>query len=598
MQINDVNSETMYSSVVDIFVLRGWFYLRNEAADAGEISEYEQTLTELAKQQNFARNFDRGMERLQNTCKQALEFLSSPESLYLVAEDEELGAKEAHMRDLAMEALFVLDNITSLHETLFSWDAAQKFDPENQWLEQAAALRNQALDKDGPSPYRLVPLNNHRRERLDMINPLFHSLFPWYEQEAELPESTLQVLIDRLADTPKDELPLTLDYLYREISENDPELAENIHSQASLANLLPRVFAEAHELRWLLTATEEADREPLPLEVIKAGLTASALHVVCDLILQKQHSLEWRFRAAFCGPCLTDERRLAIFKETRKILDQDLAEVRNSFALQQVNSCLCGRMPATEMAEVLFREWTGLLERKAEQLLVIGTVTVNSDALQNLLAMSDEDALQYARGLNSVDDVDPVEEDVPVARPFWEDIIKGLKSSFFPPSVALQTDGAMSGGEDTGSRIDLQPGYFILPLPDLQNNRLGDYYSLVNEHELVDNKNYSDLYRFLARAESSFYWRCLLKTGEELTITEIKEKNGLPVSVHSRFVPEIIPEPDVLLLAISFDQDKLKNGDLERAAQIIKGQSLESETGERDSGVIWFLYKNTRKEGK
>lgn len=597
MQIN-IGSDYGYSGseALDILILRGLLFLQANKSSMEEKDDLERRIISLLQhsQDGFIQNVERGLDKLFLSSKQAISFLQSTAILNLEADHEEISAEADCLREQTWEALLVLEDVVYLHEALSSWEALAQVTKESKkcWLDQLNKIIEKILYPEISYGFRLIPLNTMRRNRLKTISPLFHDLFPWFEENAYLPENTLEKLTKTLAATSHADQEHVVDPLFRAIQMEDPDLALHLESRAELVKIsasLPEIFAQAHEVRWLLVAEEEANRKPEPEKVILIGLAGIALHAVCRIILATCHSLEWRFMAAFCGPYLPDERRLDIFMETRQALETDLAVLQsNPPFLIRVNECLCGRKSAMEMARESFRDWYQLLEQTADFFAREERVTVPENALENLLAMSDEQAKKYAAKLLAP--YEPHKD--PPKDPWWQRIPNQLGQHIFAASFQAQYARSM-GETDKPKDFTSDKSWFVFDLPAKKTDSSYAWYELLTGEETTAN-DYTAIYRFL-KDNTPLCWRALLLYGQKTIVTRMHtNENRLPLLIASwdEGNNELFQEtPDAIILAVTRDENSLPDSLFNAVGAMILSGETPQEIA-RNSEIIWFLYIN------
>ena len=352
------------------------------------------------KEEGFIPLIEQGINLLRKSVDEALKLIGSAEIFGLKPKHPKMSAKATWLYNATMEAMATFEDVACLHEALLFWERLHQLDGYVSWLRTVEKMHWDICYPDKFSMwYRLIPINRHRQCRLKAIAPIFWDCFPWLGGDsASYSEDALEELVEDMAGYAPD-FSSCRNPLYQDVDLYDPDLAGYLEEQAKMLEItkdLPEIFADTHEVRWLVVAGDEGDRVPPPDRVVLTGLMAVALRAMCQKILEKCHPLEWRFWTAFCGPYISDNDRLDVFMDVRRALEAETVKLSENPLLSRVNECLCHRKMATDMSRETFREWRRLLEETANSFPAEEQETVPEDALEKLLAMPDEQARGFA----------------------------------------------------------------------------------------------------------------------------------------------------------------------------------------------------------
>ncbi len=398
----ETSMEIDYSAVIDILIIRGIHFLSVKKTDKKKINDCEDFFVDLQEYKEFNDDFQYGLFRLEERVDIALKLLQSDKLLWLAPYSDNIGREDAILRDQIREVMPILDDVTFLREALFSWQSVKELACHGDWLQEVDVLLARIGEVVAEMSCRLIPLNDYRREQLQSINPLFHPLFSWYEEEADVPATALEKMVELMIDHPKRELPASLAELRERLEIMDPELHENVHRRVRASRIFFDTLEQFPELRWEMARQVIAGTTPLASQIVAAGLHRTVEFSVYRRIVSPVPALEWRFLAAFCAPNLDAKQRQRTFAEVKNRLESGLADTHNSSVLASVKANLCDRLGDEELARELFVEWCSGreygLEKTAVWLLELPSLPeIDPNQLARLLDMSDKEAVSTAR---------------------------------------------------------------------------------------------------------------------------------------------------------------------------------------------------------
>lgn len=375
--------EIIYASGVDLLLRWGRAHLfdfENTAA----LDRIAEKVAQMTDDDTFSDDIEQGLTALENSVAQVLSFFDTHPYFTM---DSEL----AEDVPVAME---ILDH------TVFLAEASDTLPQGNLLSESARERIKLVLEKatvtHAPSGMRLIPLNDWRCRMMSAIPEAHRYLFPWYSNWASEPPETIDLLIDNwrlietgnAQDTPID--PATLEMLLVELK-NDEDLLAFILDQVKIGEIIPKAIASSIALRLYIASQKEAANYAVPPEVSRKGLVACADRLIKNR-LKKAHSpadrLEGDFLAAFCGPMISDQKRMDLFSR----VEEELRGFdRNQISPGSILAALAdwadnGNLPGKKIAEIVFPKW---LEDLSNIAAAVVSPIKDMDALPSFLKTID-----------------------------------------------------------------------------------------------------------------------------------------------------------------------------------------------------------------
>ncbi|QTA90444.1 type III-E CRISPR-associated protein Csx30 [Desulfonema magnum] len=364
----------LYSPATDILINWGRAHiLRPEY-----LQETEDEWNFLKKKSDTRGLLETGTASLEKDTEDALNFLHGQETLDLYDD----------MAIQAQTALEILDNAVMLSEAVeffpdqsdFSEDFTRKADH---------LLQEITIDCEPPS-LRLIPINRWRREVLQDIPAEFQYLFPWYVNWSELPPETLEILIQHWKDIENNQLEMietdsvTLDgetlYVLLTALTKDHVLLNHIRHQSRTAEVLSQAVKKDFKLQLLLKRNSDAPKYFVSDEVEDKGLYISACknidtrdpldpREVLNPLRSKEDRTERLFLAAFCGPGLTDEKRIDLFGRVENNLDRlDFSKIKSDSPLKLIDQWKKqGDSQLKKLSDIVLESWLDNLTVQAKK---------------------------------------------------------------------------------------------------------------------------------------------------------------------------------------------------------------------------------------
>ena len=352
----------LFSPALDILLSWGQIHLFHPE-DVSSLNELKEQWDALVREIEAESSLRAGLERLEEEVKKSLALLHGKQTVDVYVDDgrEVRGAIE------------ILDQVVVLSEALEHFTGANTL-PEDFKRKSDDLLSLVTIDNP-PSGLRLIPLNDWRRKVLMRIPLSNRYLFPWYGSWADVPANTLDRLVDEwdsVTHGGMDAIGIdqgTLNALLAEL-ETDEDLLSRIRKDAHLAELIPQAIGESLALRLFALSTESAAEVEAPEPVEDRGLVACACKVVADPPLTSEiDRLERLFRAAFCGPVLTDNQRIELFSLLEDTLKKlDYASLDLPSILKRLDLWSKGFLRDQDFAKEVFDQWILDLNRAAEQI--------------------------------------------------------------------------------------------------------------------------------------------------------------------------------------------------------------------------------------
>lgn len=343
--------ETGAFSVLDVLPNWGRAHLF-EPEDAATLAELAAQWEELIGEADGLTSLAADLQILTGQVQQALEVLQSPQALKDMTE-------YTWQVQAAMEAL---DYVVFLSEALEYLPSAGSL-PEGLREGAEALLRRVTVDHE-PSGLRLIPLNDWRRQVLERIPANRQYLFPWYASWADVPSDTLELVIEEWTNLSQGYLDLegleegTLSHLLAELR-TDQDLLDHLRKEASLAELIPRAVEQSVALRLFSLGSKQGALTAVPETVRKAGLAACASRAIKGRLRSEADRMERLFRAAFCGPFLTDGQRIELLSEVEKSIKTiDPSSLGPGSDLALLHRWSQGKMKDEMLATTVFNRWT------------------------------------------------------------------------------------------------------------------------------------------------------------------------------------------------------------------------------------------------
>ncbi len=198
---------------------------------------------------------------------------------------------------------------------------------------------NWLMTTDNFTSLRLTPMNEHRLSQLKLIPEASHYLYPWYADFIEISADTLEQITKHwtairsegyqaLSFIPKSERALVWDCLKR-----DSGLQAAINACIAIDHAIIKAIDNSMALRLFYTSRNFALNTAAPKKVIEAGMARVACAILSgkntdELLQATPHQVEEALKiqleiavsfenillAAFCGPYISDGRRLDAFK--------------------------------------------------------------------------------------------------------------------------------------------------------------------------------------------------------------------------------------------------------------------------------------------
>jgi hypothetical protein len=223
------------------------------------------------------------------------------------------------------KALQILDHVVALSESLHSFPRAAEF--PHAFCARAEQLVHQLSTDQLRSWLRFVPLNSWRRNVASRIPSRTSDFFPWYTTWNDLPEDTLEEIIEHwyeLLDGELEVLPLEPEVVFAILEEltEDQQLLGRIQREAKLNKMLPKLIHQSFALRLLALSGREARQRELDESLASADLAACAATVIEKPFHSELERLEKLFMAGFCGPYLAEEQRLNLLSTVERELQE------------------------------------------------------------------------------------------------------------------------------------------------------------------------------------------------------------------------------------------------------------------------------------
>lgn len=376
------NNNFIYSPALDMLLCWGRTRLFCPE-DTDSLHEIESMWSSLSNETDPKKSLDEGFEHLNNKTEAALNFLHSRDALELY---EENAVK-------AQSAIQVLDHVVMLSE------AAEHFPEQNcfpnDFINKINTLFRNITIECEPSGLRLIPLNQWRQEVASYIPEEIRYLFPWYFEWTEFPPNTIDMLTEQwhnIESGHTEGLGIDTDALRAVLAAMaaDRELLNHIRREAQFSSLLYRAVEKSFALRLLSIGDDESVKRSVSDEVEKKGFIASACNIIDTIkrLSSKEDRIERIFVSAFCGPDLSDKRRIELLNRVENELDSiNFSSLNDKSSLKRLYQWHKGNLSDHELAAGIFDKWLADMDSEAKKLKnpVPDEAVSFDDAVQRLL---------------------------------------------------------------------------------------------------------------------------------------------------------------------------------------------------------------------
>lgn len=296
----------------------------------------------------------------QKVLRQALSFLRSPATFDLAPG---MGPSLAPVFNL-------LDNAVILEKYLI--DRASLMGDKA--VMQVLAIGEMATTKQAVPFHRFIPVNAWRRQFRDHLPEDVSCFFPWYDFWANEDELLLEEFVYLLPilqqgdfssfasqDAPR------LRRLFAEIQRDKPFIA-HLNKRHLLLQKTVQAVGKNTALRLFFLADGCEPGVYLPELVLEKGLHTVAVAAMAQAPTSEEKRHELLFLAAFAGPELEDEERLAIFRKT-------VAFIGGAHALQEgglmdkLRQWAKNTLDDQELSTSVYRRWRDLLNGTAPDIV-------------------------------------------------------------------------------------------------------------------------------------------------------------------------------------------------------------------------------------
>ncbi len=561
----------LYSPALDLLLTWGSGSLFQGTEDEGEfVQGIEEEWHSLMEESDVKSELHSGLEALTQDINDALDFLchAIPES------DRETA--------LAQTALEILDHGVRLFQTTRNFSEQNHF-PEGFQVRAEALFRNITVDR-APSYIRLIPLNYWRQFMRGNISEHSFHLFPWYDEWADMPSETIEILIENWNEISHGNFECsemdteTLKVLFAELS-NDRELLNYIQEEARFGHILPRAIGKSLVLRLLMIRNEEVGKHAAPQKVREKGFVACACHIIQKIkkiFRSEEERLEGIFLSGFCGPHLRENQRTELFTQVEHELKTLDVSLRPGSLLEELCQWSQGKVADEVFSRRVFEHWNNELSLSAKAV----TERVPEDAAIFLRAVNE---LAFAKL-----ETETVGGSI---RSTLKKIYEDMKRSFLVGGFHWQP--AQAGGR--GSRMSKVTSKSE-PLKILS----GNFFEMEIESDdgwldLLSPETDGDenLMRICEFMEDKDYFRGLLAYEEDgwQALGEVESETGMPLGTDD-------PEKDILLLCIGLDEDAVSDA-LRKAVSALNVPTdigAISEEPETSLSFAWICYQVTRNE--
>ncbi|MDM8551708.1 type III-E CRISPR-associated protein Csx30 [Desulfobacterales bacterium HSG2] len=465
----------LYSPALDLLLTWGSASLFQGTEDEGEfVQGIEEEWHSLREDSDVNSELHSGLEALTRDIDDALEFLyhTIPES------DRETA--------LAQTALEILDHGVRLFQTARNFTEQDLF-PEDFQGRAEVLFRKLTVDRV-PSYLRLIPLNYWRQYLRGNISEHSLHLFPWYDEWADLPSETIEILIENWNEISRGNFECsemdaeTLKSLFAELS-NDRGLLNYIREEARFGRILPRAIGKSLSLRLLMIRTDDVGKHAAPQKVIEKGFVACARQIIQEIkktFRSEEERLEGIFLGGFCGPFLYENQRLELFNQVEDGLKTlDVSSLRPGSLLEELYQWSQGKVADEAFSHSVFDRWIESMSNAAKMV----TESVPEEAAVFLRAVTELEIQRLYKAEHPV--IDRIWETIcELSRPtvLWKKAYGTMKKTHEAKTIELSGRIQMFARQDEEKVVLLEDSDSNSPeLQDLiQSIKKGnDFYSLI-----------------------------------------------------------------------------------------------------------------------
>lgn len=520
-----VHTDEVYSPELDLLLDWGQTHLLapQDKTRLKELQEaWQATIAEKSKEE-WSASLAQGLEHFEARVEAALKFLKG---------EATLDVEEAY--EATLQALNTLDAVVFLWEAVCSYREAEI---NGDIVSRVGKLLEKVTFEEPPSGLRLTPLNEIRRQKIEIIPEEQRYLFPWYSNWAELPTDTLQVIVEQWDSLAQGRMmighlePELIPAILAAVKE-DQELFNHLREAARIPKILAQALNKSPALRLYTIGQVYAGRFLVPNLVLKYGLESLSNEIIKNLSEGLYTDLERNFCRAFCSPMDDEGERLRLFKKIEKEVSELLSQPRWDLGslsprLRRLISWFQGSLTDQALAEQVFSEWIRDLyqaawKKRVRELFI--SVSERAHRILNQIFPGPVSIPASARAFLGRG------AEVPI---YYEDAPFFL--SFMRPVV------------EERSVFELKENPVEMPLKEVQ----GQFSLLVSNPEIPE---YHKLYQFLQQVR--FYWvGWVFKEGQE----PYKIPEDKPIGLGG-FPCFSLPKDryHLVILAVSTEQKKLE----------------------------------------